>query len=169
VGDLYRDAARKPLLERRYGVAIDRITGAVAQGPFELEVLTDALFCGQIGLRNFTIGQFGLLAAALLDMGEGLVPVGYGKSRGLGRIEIEFGAITFRALRDPGGRLLGVGVLATDTDRASYNLPAQETDWLDMPGDNGQRGPFFTRTTGGAAAQDWLNTASARWLPEVRP
>ncbi|MGC8834577.1 MAG: hypothetical protein ACP5R4_11040 [Armatimonadota bacterium] len=27
--------------ETRYGVAIDRVTGAVAQGPFELETVTD--------------------------------------------------------------------------------------------------------------------------------
>jgi len=79
-----------PLRESRFGVAIDRITGAVAVGPFDLEVVTDARFEGRIVLRNFTVGQLGLLGAALLDIADGLVALGHAKSRGLGRVCIEF-------------------------------------------------------------------------------
>jgi CRISPR-associated protein Csm3 len=55
MSDLY--PAIDPLRESRFGVAIDRITGAVAVGPFDLEVVTDARFEGRIVLRNFTVGQ----------------------------------------------------------------------------------------------------------------
>ena len=71
VSDLYPDGP--VLCDTRYGVAIDRVTGAVAHGPFELEIVTEGGFTGSVVLRNFTLGQFGLLAAALLDVADGLV------------------------------------------------------------------------------------------------
>jgi len=96
MSDLY--PAEDPLRESRFGVAIDRITGAVAVGPFDLEVVTDARFEGRIVLRNFTAGQLGLLGAALLDIADGLVALGHAKSRGLGRVCIEFTRAEFRSV-----------------------------------------------------------------------
>lgn len=170
VGDLYLDPAYRPLLERRYGVAIDRVTGAVAQGPFELELLTDALFQGRLSLRNFTLGQFGLLAGALLDLSEGLLPMGYGKSRGLGRVEVVFQELAIRTLQHPGGAIAGVGSLATPDDRSAYKLPGTDVERLPVasghPRDRDRRG-FYTLLAAGDEARRWLEQAAGRWVEEV--
>ncbi len=76
--------------EQRDGVAIDRLSGAVAVGPFTLEVVTRGEFEATLALENFELWQLGLLAIALRDMGSGLCPIGYGKSRGLGQMKVTF-------------------------------------------------------------------------------
>ena len=83
-------AARMNQTEERDGVAIDRVSGAVAVGPFQLEVVTRGVFRAGLTVRNFQIWQLGLLALALRDMGEGRVPLGFAKSRGLGRVEVSY-------------------------------------------------------------------------------
>jgi CRISPR-associated RAMP protein (TIGR02581 family) len=80
--------------EERDGVAIDRISGAVAVGPFQLEVVTRGVFQAQLTVRNFQLWQVGLLAVALRDMADGRVPIGFAKSRGLGQV-----ALTYRTLQ----------------------------------------------------------------------
>jgi CRISPR-associated RAMP protein (TIGR02581 family) len=76
----------KVKLEQRDGVAIDRISGAVAAGPFNLEVVTCGKFRATLRLHNFQLWQVGLLAVALRDLSDGLVPIGFGKSKGFGRV-----------------------------------------------------------------------------------
>ena len=61
----------------RYGVAIDRVTGGVAHGQLDMEVVTDGEFSGRC--MKFT-GQLGLVGAALCDMADGFVRLGYGKA-----------------------------------------------------------------------------------------
>jgi len=77
-------------IEERYGVAIDRIFGSVAVGPFNLEVVTRGEFEASLLVRNFTLAQLGLLALALRDLKLGRVGLGFGKSRGLGRVKARF-------------------------------------------------------------------------------
>jgi CRISPR/Cas system CSM-associated protein Csm3 (group 7 of RAMP superfamily) len=74
----------------RDGVAIDRISGSVAHGPFTLEVVTQGAFYTSFTLHNFQLWQLGLLAIVLRDIGQGRVPIGFARSRGLGRMEIEY-------------------------------------------------------------------------------
>lgn len=74
--------------EQRDGVAIDRVSGAVAVGPFSLEVVTGGAFYGDLTLRNFQLWQVGLLAIALRDLARERVPLGFSKSRGLGRVTV---------------------------------------------------------------------------------
>jgi CRISPR-associated RAMP protein (TIGR02581 family) len=76
--------------EERDGVAIDRVSGAVAVGPFQLEVVTRGEFAGSLTLRNFQLWQIGLLAVALRDIAEQRVPLGFAKSRGLGRVALAY-------------------------------------------------------------------------------
>lgn len=168
VGDLYLDGSRAPLLERRYGVAIDRVTGAVAQGPFELEILTDAVFTGQLNVRNFTLGQLGLLAAALLDLSDGLVPMGYGKSRGLGRVKLTFDELGVRTLRDPEAALRGVGWLADEETRKEYGLPDPERERLPVEVQpTRERGFYVLRSDDDRTARKWLEELSGLWVKEV--
>ena len=161
-GDLYLQG--EPLLETRYGVAIDRVTGAVAQGPFELETLTDATFEGTLLVRNFTLGQLGLLAAALLDLSDGLVPMGFGKSRGLGRVSLTFRRLAVRTLRNPDGRLLGAGALRQGDD--GYDLPAGD----EMPWEVSVipvRGFYEATLTDDAQIRQILEAVARRWPQEV--
>jgi len=74
----------------RDGVAIDRVSGAVAVGPFQLEVVTRGAFQAQLTVRNFQLWQVGLLAVALRDVANGYVPLGFGKSRGLGKVALTY-------------------------------------------------------------------------------
>lgn len=168
VGDLYPPDGVKPLTSIRYGVAIDRVTNAVAQGPFELEAVTDGEFSGRITARNLTVGQFGLLAAALLDISDGLVPIGYGKSRGLGRVQLAID-VSIRTLEDPNGAFLGAGALCSDEEREGYRLPAPDADRLPLPGATGSQGRGFHQLqASGDQAVAWLEAVAARWPSEVK-
>lgn len=123
----------QPVLETRFGVAIDRVTGAVAHGPFELETVTGGAFEGQLQLRNFTLGHLSLISAALLDLADGVVAMGYGKSRGLGRVRLQFLSLEFRLSRNEPGKLLGVGALASEQRVRDYQLPAADQEKVDGP------------------------------------
>jgi CRISPR/Cas system CSM-associated protein Csm3 (group 7 of RAMP superfamily) len=152
----------------RYGVAIDRVTGAVAQGPFELEVVTDGLFCGTITVRNFTLGQLGLVAASILDMSDGLVALGYGKSRGLGRVQVGFRKFAVRTLTNPNGALLGVGALCGDeTVRTNFELPAVDRERCDVQANARREAGFWVVSTEGQQARQWLEQLAPRWLEEI--
>ena len=166
ISDLY--PAEDPLRETRFGVAIDRITGAVAVGPFDLEVVTDARFEGRIVLRNFTVGQLGLLGAALLDIADGLVALGHAKSRGLGRVRLEFTRAEFRFSKPTNGAILGVGSLAPDNLKEDYKLP--KDDALSVDGFQAtQRDALYHQASSNDNKQirDWLSQAAPRWAQEV--
>ncbi len=74
--------------EIRYGVAISRLSHAVAHGPFEMEVAVSGTFKGHLVLENFELWQLGLLALALESMNQGLLKVGFGKNRGFGEVSV---------------------------------------------------------------------------------
>jgi CRISPR/Cas system CSM-associated protein Csm3 (group 7 of RAMP superfamily) len=165
VGDFYLTST--PTFEVRHGVAIDRVTGAVAQGPFEMELLTDGTLAGSVGIRNFTLGQFGLMSAALLDLADGLVPIGYGKSRGLGRLRVTFRRLTVRTLKDPEGQLRGASTLSSPQQRQEYDLPLAEQDRLDLQTQaRPERGYWVVQAEGGEA-RSWLEKAAPCWNREV--
>lgn len=114
--------------EQRDGVAIDRISGAVAVGPFNLEVVTKGTFFGDLVIRNFQLWQIGLLAIALRDIARERVPIGFSKSRGLGRVNVRYREleVAYPGRFHPGGdgrdlahQLYGVtGFLDRQTARA---------------------------------------------------
>lgn len=127
---------------QRDGVAIDRVSGAVAVGPFNLEVVTQGAFYATLLLHNFQLWQVGLLAVALRDLGRGQVPIGFGKSRGLGRVAVDLvraeAAYPGRfALADGGRRydqkLYGVSAFLGDAELKAYDYV--EEDAVDLPPD----------------------------------
>ena len=93
-----------PRVEGRTSVAIDRVYGSVAVGPFSYEAVTAGRFQTRLAMRNFTLAQLGLLALALRDFADGRLALGFGKSRGFGRMGLEVVAVRFRypgcAVRD---------------------------------------------------------------------
>lgn len=165
VGDLYPGLAA-PLTETRYGVAIDRVTGAVAHGPFNLEIVTDGVFEGVLTLRNFTLGQLGLLSASLLDIADGYVALGHAKSRGLGRVNVTFKEAVFRFAKDPQGRLVGVEQLAHEPLKAAYGL--KDTDESVEIGENASReGAYYVLRTQAGTAREWLDKTVGIWVNQL--
>ncbi len=91
--DAYAEG-RPPGVEQRDGVGIDRFTGGAARGAkFELEVVTSGTFVTILHIRNFELWQLGLVGFLLQDLKDGLIRVGMGKSRGLGKVRGEVRSI----------------------------------------------------------------------------
>jgi CRISPR/Cas system CSM-associated protein Csm3 (group 7 of RAMP superfamily) len=91
IEDAYPDPEKpKPRLEERNGVAIDRVFGSVAVGPFNYQVCTEGEFRTKIHLKNFTLEQLGLLGLVLRDLNDGWFGLGFAKSRGMGLVAVQF-------------------------------------------------------------------------------
>jgi len=89
ISDAYLSAEDQGLSpEYRDGVAIDRFTGGAFNGAlFSLEAQTAGRFETQITLENVTWWQVAWVGLVLRDLQEGLLPIGAGSSRGLGRVK----------------------------------------------------------------------------------
>lgn len=150
-----------PRVEERNGVAIDRVFGSVAgKALFQLEVCTAGQFKTRLQVQNFTLAQLGLLALALRDLKLGRVGVGFGKSRGLGRVTARFDKLTVRypACQVTNGdlHLLGGGRLCASAQLAG-------ADAFEVPEDYGYKSgthKIASLPAGLALAEnDWLEPA----------
>jgi CRISPR/Cas system CSM-associated protein Csm3 (group 7 of RAMP superfamily) len=164
-----------PALEIRNNVAIDRLSGGVAVGPFDMEVAIQGDFRTQIRLINFEIWHVGLVALALRDLAEGRLPVGFAKSRGLGQVSATFRAAevaypgTF-ALGDKAEVLYGVGALAPDLV-PSYGYVADDRRGYTVPGtpvpDSAAWGRAAVAFEGHAAVSELFKVAVGAWAEKV--
>ena len=93
ITDAYPVNPAKIQREERNGVAIDRIYGSVAVGPFNFEVITAGEFTTTITVKNFTTAQLGLIALAIRDFDQQRVSIGFAKSRGLGQVNMKFKSV----------------------------------------------------------------------------
>jgi CRISPR/Cas system CSM-associated protein Csm3 (group 7 of RAMP superfamily) len=93
--DAYSDEAQIQI-EERNGVAIDRIYGSVAVGPFNYETVVQGEFKTRIDFKNLTVAQLGFLGLLLRDLSEGRIPLGFAKSRGMGHINAELELLELR-------------------------------------------------------------------------
>jgi CRISPR/Cas system CSM-associated protein Csm3 (group 7 of RAMP superfamily) len=142
IEDAYPVGAVK--LEERNGVAIDRVFGSVAVGPFNYQVCTSGEFATKIHLKNFTLGQLGLLGLVLRDLNDGWFGIGFAKSRGLGTMTVKFTQATVQypgcILTDDhqikqlghnqiwsGATLLGVSEFLDETERSNYGFPGSDS------------------------------------------
>ncbi|MBD6615642.1 CRISPR-associated protein [Komarekiella sp. 'clone 1'] len=89
IEDAYPDKSQPLKLEERNGVAIDRVFGSVAVGPFNYQVCTAGEFHTKIHLKNFTLAQLGLIGLVLRDLDDGWFGLGFAKSRGLGTVQVK--------------------------------------------------------------------------------
>jgi len=110
--------------EIRYGVAISRLTHAVAHGPFEMEVAVSGAFEGTLVLENFEIWQLGLLTTALEAMNQGLLKVGFGKNRGFGEVEARIVEVQVEEIVTDyqKNRLRGLVAFVDDAEAQRYGL-----------------------------------------------
>jgi len=141
-------------IEERNGVAIDRVFGSVAVGPFNYQVCTAGEFRTKIHLKNFTLAQLGLIGLVLRDLNDGWFGLGFAKSRGMGLVKATFNSAVVQYpgcvlendhIKAIGSNqqwaktmLLGAGEFLDTTEAGSYGFPKpdqQETPvaGVDMP------------------------------------
>jgi CRISPR/Cas system CSM-associated protein Csm3 (group 7 of RAMP superfamily) len=156
-------------LEVRYGVAISRRTQA-GYNPFELEVAVGGAFAGWIILENFELWQAALLAHALAAMNEGMVRVGYGKTRGLGKVRLQ----VEEAVLDVAGAVPnprewpGVAGLVGPEIRKAYGLDPLQA--LEVPRDpDEQRAEGFLARRIWRGHEAWEAIAQALIREALRP
>lgn len=89
IEDAYPADKKQLKIEERNGVAIDRVFGSVAVGPFNYQVCTAGKFKTKIHLKNFSLAQLGLIGLVLRDLDEGWFGLGFAKSRGMGLVEVQ--------------------------------------------------------------------------------
>ncbi|MGG6266270.1 RAMP superfamily CRISPR-associated protein [Leptolyngbya sp. AN03gr2] len=129
-------------IEERNGVAIDRVFGSVAVGPFNFQVCTAGEFRTKIHLKNFSLEQLGLIGLVLRDLNDGWFGLGFAKSRGLGIVEarLEKAIVQYPGciLKDDNivqvGReqswsaatLIGAGAFLEDEEREKYGFASED-------------------------------------------
>ncbi len=144
IQDAYPADAKQLKIEERNGVAIDRVFGSVAVGPFNYQVCTAGEFATKIHLKNFSLAQLGLIGLVLRDLNEGWFGLGFAKSRGMGLVEVKLNSAVVQypgcELRNreicPLGKskigshtmLLGAGVFLEEDERKKYGFPANDTE-----------------------------------------
>lgn len=108
--------------ETRHGVAINRVSGSVQHGPFELEIIPVGIaFWGEIALVNFQSWQVALLAAAIGEVNDGFAQLGSSKTRGLGVVSIEVESVLYEQAGTD-ATPLGVGKLIDEKEAKPYGL-----------------------------------------------
>ena len=127
--DIYPNGPTKT--ETRYGVAISRLSHAVAVGPFDMEVLVSGQFQGALVLENFEVWQLGLIALTLQAINEGILKIGFGKNRGLGQVRMRVQQVIIAQAKKNGvggGEIWGTGMFVGERERQDYGL--RENDRL---------------------------------------
>ncbi len=118
--DAYRQSY---VLETRDGVAIDRLTGGAApKAKYDLEVLTRGEFTTTLEIRNFERWQLGLMGLVIHDMEQGLLRIGFGKSRGLGRFKIKISKFSTTYYGRRVEYFTGLSTLCTGSERSEYGF-----------------------------------------------
>jgi len=142
IEDAYPEDPKQVKTEERNGVAIDRVFGSVAVGPFNYQVCTAGTFRTKIHLKNFTLEQLGLLGLVLRDLDDGWFGLGFAKSRGMGLVEVKLneavvdypgcilqnGQIQMLGgtLQWPATTLIGAGSFLRQEERANYGFPPND-------------------------------------------
>jgi hypothetical protein len=63
--------------------------------------------------------------------------------------------------------LLGAGALSSADQRRQYDLPAGETDRVDLGATANQERGYWALTAEGEQGRAWLEAAAPRWVEEV--
>ncbi len=118
--------------ETRWQVGIDRRTGQAQRSAlFDLEVAVAGTFHTTIHLENFQLWQLGLIAALLEDMDRGDLPIGFGKTRGLGQVGVAVERVDVETLGRDGRALFGAAALCPQAEVRGYDLAPD--DEMELP------------------------------------
>ncbi len=168
---------RAPKPQRRDGVGIDRFTGGASRGAkFELEVVTEGVFATTLHLRNFELWQLALVGFLLQDLKDGLIRIGMGKSRGLGKVrgEVQNVRLDFLGPRAPqmsDGQLVlrGVGSLFAEAEK--YGMTPNDEEIVPFSGELASNGVRTTAVFPGDTfpweqiAKKWVDRVSNYTTP----
>ena len=151
IADAYPVNPEEIRREERNGVAIDRVFGSVAHGPFNFEVITAGEFKTTIHVKNFTTAQLALIALAIRDFDQQRVGIGFAKSRGLGQVNMKVNSVEIRyptaVVEDNQieflGQLskkltdnkivVGAGELVSPDDQQAYGFPESDAVETEVP------------------------------------
>jgi hypothetical protein len=89
-----------------------------------------------VTVTNFELWHLGLLAYVFQDFADGLVPIGFGKSKGFGQVRGAVESVTLSYLAGRGeGKVQHLGSLCSDEERRAYGFHSWD------PPAGGLRGP----------------------------
>lgn len=177
IEDAYPTAEHPLKLEERNGVAIDRVFGSVAVGPFNYQVCTDGEFRTKIHLKNFTLAQLALIGLVLRDLDDGWFGLGFAKSRGLGTVDVQLNSAV---VSYPGcvlesdricllgsdkswerNKLLGAGVFLTENP---YHFPTDDAVEVPVGGESMDLNFGVKQTwTGSEEVKDLFTKSVPQW------
>ncbi len=171
-------------IEERNGVAIDRVFGSVAVGPFNYQVCTAGEFKTKIHLKNFTLAQLGLMGLVLRDLNDGWFGLGFAKSRGMGLVEatlneavvqypgcvVDGNTIKSIGTGQTWGKtmLLGAGEFLDETEAGRYGFPRPDCQETPVAGAEMPLGFGVELTwTGTEQVNDLFTRAVKSWKSRV--
>lgn len=181
IEDAYPPEGSTLRIEERNGVAIDRVFGSVAVGPFNYQVCTEGEFQTRIHLKNFTLAQLGLIGLVLRDLNEGWFGLGFAKSRGMGSTEVSLRSATVRypscLLDENSGQikalgsnrswspnlLLGAGEFLNSAERQAYGFPETDHQTADVEAQSMDLGVGVSLTWTGDGVHDLFKLGVRSW------
>ncbi len=125
-GEYLKGPGYQSYIEVRDGVGIDRGTGGAAnQVKFDMAVVVSGTqFRTDIALRNFECWQLGALMLVVMDLQDGFIRLGSGKSRGLGAVEGHVSEVSLHYPRTGSNRrdteIWGLGKFLDDGSYGTY-------------------------------------------------
>ncbi len=184
IQDAYPVDSKQLKIEERNGVAIDRVFGSVAVGPFNYQVCTAGEFNTKIHLKNFSLAQLGLIGLVLRDLNDGWFSLGFAKSRGMGLVEIKLnsGVVQYpgcilenQQICQLGSEkkwshtmLIGAGAFLEEDERKKYGFPANDIEETPVGGELMDLG-FGVRLSwqGTERVKDLFMRAVAAWRKKL--
>jgi CRISPR/Cas system CSM-associated protein Csm3 (group 7 of RAMP superfamily) len=168
-----------PRPESRDGVGIDRFTGGASRGAkFDLEVITGGEFETTLHLRNFELWQLALIGFLLQDLKDGLIRVGMGRSRGLGKVvgmvqSVRLDYLGLDAPRPENGQLALRGVGSLTEQGPAYGMVSPDEVTVDFSGSVQSNGVRTTYTYAEDSfpwtevAPTWVNYIAGYIVPDL--
>lgn len=162
-----KEIDRKPTFVVRSGVCLERGSQAPKGGAlFNQEVLVKdkhLIFPLEMKLTNFRLHELAAIVSLFLEMDEGLIRFGHGKSRGLGGLSIQSLPDVRIFSRTPGG-ISGICALAwwqkalgeTSTDQIAWDDAKDKPLDSPVPGLTGRKISFPTMGRLSAYWKGWL-------------
>lgn len=116
-------------LKSRDGIGIDRFTGGNSSSAlFKNQILEKECFTSKITIKNFEIWQLGLLAYVFRDMEREQVPLGFGKSKGFGKVKASIENIQISYYGSEQKKLKGIGEISSNRELKLYGFVKSNID-----------------------------------------
>ncbi|MBE9067528.1 CRISPR-associated protein [Leptolyngbya cf. ectocarpi LEGE 11479] len=179
IEDAYPVDPKQVKTEERNGVAIDRVFGSVAVGPFNYQVCTAGEFRTKLHLKNFSLEQLGLIGLVLRDLNDGWFGLGFAKSRGMGLVEVKLQQATVEypgcvlqgkqvsllgsSQQWPHTSLIGAGAFLDDTERQKYGFPPDDVQTTPVAAEEMAYGLGVKLTWTGDQVGDLFTRAVTSW------